>query len=615
MQKFISFLIALSLQQAVVAQTNFSVLVQPYSIPNLPGLHSFAAAQYDGKWIIIGGRKDGLHLRQPFNSFPSADNNTNIYVVDPINKAVWSTSVNSLSTSIAEQLQSTNMNFCFDSTKFYIAGGYGFSATNNNHITYPSLVVIDMQGLVNAVINNQPIANYFKQITNNFFAITGAQMAKQGDMFLMVGGHRFDGRYNPNNGGSFTQSYTNQIRKFKIVDNGTNISISIQNSITDANELHRRDYNMVPQVFPNGKLGYTAFSGVFQVAANLPYLNSVDIDTIGYNPNSTFSQQLNHYHSGKLGVYDAVTNQMHSLFFGGMAQYFYDAGGNLIQDNNVPFVTTIGKVTRYANGIMLETKMGDLPGFIGSGAELFVNLSLPHYTNEVIQLNNISQDTILAGYLVGGIESSAANIFTINTGTQSNASSAVYTIKLIKLNALSVTLDQFSGIKQKNEIRLRWTTAKEINHKFFEIEKSNDGQTFSTIGTVSGKGNSDIYQLYSFVDFLPFKGENYYRLKMISETGSYTYSSIILVNFDEASNSFLLFPNPADERLIVEFSEYINSTVIIKVTDLLGKTIIIDTKKIRGKQLAINIQQLIKGDYILQIEMNTKQYVKRFMKK
>jgi hypothetical protein len=597
------------------AQTNFSVLVQPYAIPQLPGLHSYAAAQYNGKWIIVGGRTDGLHLRQPFNSFPSSSNNTNIYVVDPATKNVWSTSVNTLSATLKEQLQSTNMNFCYDNTKFYIAGGYGFSATNNNHITYASLIVIEMQGLVNAVINNTAINTHFRQLNNNLFAITGGQMAKLGDMFIMVGGHKFDGRYNPNSGGSFTQSYINQIRKFKLIDDGINISIGYQNSITDAAELHRRDYNMVPQVFPNGKLGYTVFSGVFQVAANLPYLNSVDIDTIGYTPNSTFTQQLNHYHSGKLGIYDATANQMHSIFFGGMAQYYFDAGGNLIQDDNVPFVSTIGRVTRKANGDMVETKMGDLNGFIGSGAEMFVNHSLPHYANEVIQLNNIAQDTILAGYLVGGIESSAANIFNINTGTQSNASNAVYKVLLVKSTTLPVILVSFNGKKQKNEIVLNWKTSTETNHRLFEVEKSIDGQSFTTISSIQGSGNSIQNHSYTVTDFSPYKGINYYRLKMVSESGSYSYSTIILITFNESNNGFLLYPNPVDEKLMVEFTENINGVANLKIIDFFGKIITEESIKIRGKQLALNVHQLNKGTYVLQIEIETKKYTSRFLKK
>ena len=61
---------------------NFSVELEPVVISDLPGLHSYALAQHEGKWLIIGGRKDGMHARQPFTSFPTAQNNIDIYVID-----------------------------------------------------------------------------------------------------------------------------------------------------------------------------------------------------------------------------------------------------------------------------------------------------------------------------------------------------------------------------------------------------------------------------------------------------------------------------------------------------------------------------------------------------
>jgi hypothetical protein len=47
---------------------------------------------------------------------------------------------------------------------------------------------------------------------------------------------------------------------------------------------------------------------------------------------------------------------MHTVFFGGIAQY-YDSLGILVQDNNVPFVKTIARVTRDASGTMAEYKL------------------------------------------------------------------------------------------------------------------------------------------------------------------------------------------------------------------------------------------------------------------
>lgn len=53
---------------AQTTQFPFEIKLIPTSLLDLPGLHSFASAELNGKWIIIGGRKDGLHARQPFNA-------------------------------------------------------------------------------------------------------------------------------------------------------------------------------------------------------------------------------------------------------------------------------------------------------------------------------------------------------------------------------------------------------------------------------------------------------------------------------------------------------------------------------------------------------------------
>lgn len=42
---------------------NYRVELEPITIPGLVGVHSFAYAQNDGKWLIIGGRLDGVHAR------------------------------------------------------------------------------------------------------------------------------------------------------------------------------------------------------------------------------------------------------------------------------------------------------------------------------------------------------------------------------------------------------------------------------------------------------------------------------------------------------------------------------------------------------------------------
>jgi hypothetical protein len=149
---------------------------------------------------------------------------------------------------------------------------------------------------------------------------------------------------------TYVQTYTNEVRKYKINNAGSSPSILNYSTITDAIHLHRRDYNLLPQIFPSNRtFGYTISSGVFQPTVDLPYLYPVDIFENSINPINNFNQYLSNYHSAKTFLYDSINNQMHNIFFGGMSQYYYQ-NGTLLQDNLVPFVKTISRLSRYEDG-------------------------------------------------------------------------------------------------------------------------------------------------------------------------------------------------------------------------------------------------------------------------
>jgi hypothetical protein len=444
MKKQLLILIVLLSCIITTAQNTFPYNVQltPITIANLPGLHSYAFAQHNGKWLIIGGRKDGIHARQPFNAFPNTQNNTDIYVVDVATQQFWSASVNNLVTGLKEQLQSTNMNFHQDGNTLYIIGGYAFSATANDHITFDKLTAVDVPNLIDAITSGTAINSYFKQMTNPVFQNSGGQLGKIGNDFYLVGGQIFTGRYNPMNNPTFVQTYLSKIQKFTIDNSGAQLSFSNYSEVTDAVHLHRRDYNLVPQVFPDGQEGYTISSGVFQINADLPFLYPVDITSSGYYPQTQFNQYLSNYHSGKVGIYDQTNNRMHNLFFGGISQYYYN-GTTLVQDNNVPFVKTISRTTRLADGTLSEHNFPvEMPNLKGAGAEFIPNTNLSHYTNEVIKLNDITATEFVIGHLYGGIQSPTINAFTNNQTTTTAADPTIYEVKLIYNPSLSVpTMD------------------------------------------------------------------------------------------------------------------------------------------------------------------------------
>lgn len=103
-------------------------------------------------------------------------------------------------------------------------------------------------------------------------------------------------------------------------------------------------------------------------------------------------------------------------------------------------------------------------------------------------------------------------------------------VNLIDISLLPITLINFFGTLQtddlNNSVLLQWTTENEINNCCFNIEKSENGNLFSTIGEVN---NSETHN-YAFIDEKLFIGYNYYRLKQIDNNGTFTYSNMITIN-------------------------------------------------------------------------------------
>lgn len=427
------FIGSLSWQQAISQAAPFEISLEALDIPELPGVQSYAHGQVGDYWVIIGGRLDGLHRRQPPVTFDVPGHNTQIIVVDPVAGQRWMSSLSVLPPELREPLSATNMEYQQVGDVLYLVGGYGYSPTEEDHTTYPSLTAVDLPPLIEAIRNGQPIGPYFRQVRDARFAVTGGYLNAIGDTMYLVGGQRFEGRYNPmgpDHGPGFEQEYTNAIRRFLIGDNGAELQVTHLPEILDTLLLHRRDYNVVPQIMPDGRPGMTAFSGVFQYAADVPWLNAVNITADGYAEQLGFSQYFNHYHCANIPLYSAEKQEMHSVFFGGIAQY-YEENGVLVQDDEVPFVCTIARVTRDASGQMAEYKLPvEMPALLGAGSEFIPMPGLPRHANGVVDLDALGQDSTLLGYIYGGIESSAPNIFFINDGTQSAASTRVYKVWL-----------------------------------------------------------------------------------------------------------------------------------------------------------------------------------------
>lgn len=463
--------------QAIAQATTFPFEIQlkADSIIGFNGLHSFAFGQLNDRVVLIGGRQDGIHARQPFNAFASSQNNTSLQLLDLTTNQFWSAPINSLSSDLQEQLQSTNMNFFQDGNELIIAGGYAFSNAANDHITFPNLTRIDLNGLMHAIIDDQPISPYFEQITDQRFAVTGGNLTKIGGQYYLVGGHRFDGRYNPMNNPTFVQSYVDGLKIFELSSVGQSLEVLNYQLITDQVNLHRRDYNLLPHIYPNGEIGALISSGVFQINADLPFLYPVEVKSSGHEPVVGFSQYLSNYHSSKFSAYDSMSGSMHHIFLGGLSEYYYQ-NGTLINDENVPFVSTISRLSQGPDGSYQEYVMqGQMPGLLGSSAEFIHNQQIAHYAHDIIDIATFNSDSILIGHIIGGLKSTQLNPFINNNTNSTSANAVIYEVWLKPSNTGQIRVE---APLNATKVQLFPNPARDILNLDFDLDQKMNVECF-----------------------------------------------------------------------------------------------------------------------------------------
>lgn len=401
------FLILASFKYAD-AENPYSIHLEQVTIPGAPKIHSFSFADYEGKWLFVGGRTNGMHGFDAPTAFPKQYANSKIYVVDPSTNNIYSRNIfTDLDYTAADPLRSTNMQYYFDGQKLFMIGGFGYDSTSNSFITFPTLTIIDVSPLIQAIINGSSTAPYIRQYNDERFRVCGGELGMISDFFYLVGGHNFSGSYTQfvNN-----QVYSNQVKKFKISDTKTDISITDYSSLTDTIQFHRRDMNLAPAIKPDGISKYLILYGGVFTHSDLPFLNPVNIDNSGATVDFGFEQKMSQYTCAYLSAFNSTNGSMYTTFFGGTSLYYFnEPTGIQIRDSLVPFINDITTLKKSSSGISEELISPTImPGLLGTNAKFILNPLIPHFDNGVIKLNEISGSTF-AGYIFGGIKAFLPN--------------------------------------------------------------------------------------------------------------------------------------------------------------------------------------------------------------
>lgn len=185
--------------------------------------------------------------------------------------------------------------------------------------------------------------------------------------------------------------------------------------------------------------------------------------------------------------------------------------------------------------------------------------------------------------------------------------------------ALPLRLLQFSGRKNGNSNVLSWTTTAEKDISSFDIQRSFNGSSFTTIGSVTATGNGTGEKTYSYTDDVSNLSQPtyYYRLQISELNGQPSLSKIVSVQDDISRFAVKVLQNPFAQQLQLDVSSPLLQDGVITLTDMNGRRLSQRKLAIQAGHSIIDIpgvQPLLKGTYVVTLVTATEKVVSKVMK-
>ena len=223
-----------------------------------------------------------------------------------------------------------------------------------------------------------------------------------------------------------------------------------------------------------------------------------------------------------------------------------------------------------------------------------------------------------SGNYVFGVIDGAGNFFDPGSNAQLYGSGLAlsndtYSVPLIP-GTVGVKFITFNASSNGKVSSLKWVVTGESNStSHYVIERSTNGNNFSSIGQMTSLKNANNIVNYSFED-KDFANQNiaYYRIKQVDNDGLYTFSNVEVLK-NSNYHSIAISPNPASNTTNIIYALGQAKDVVISLMDVQGKRLMtFNTIGHSGmNKFPIQVTNLAKGIYSVLVETNSsKQTIK-----
>ena len=187
-----------------------------------------------------------------------------------------------------------------------------------------------------------------------------------------------------------------------------------------------------------------------------------------------------------------------------------------------------------------------------SGGTAQVTLNWDH---SKVAMDNILIADILSSLYTGGNwtstgGSASGNVTT--TGTITSNSTGTFGPFTLGYKSFPVPLKllSFTAVRRSGTSYLTWVTENEYNVDHFDVQRSNDGNIFASIGNTAAR-NSGSKETYNFEDHSALQGIGYYRIRSVDVDGKFSYSRIAAVSENDLLAGSFKILNPVSSGITV----------------------------------------------------------------
>jgi hypothetical protein len=295
------------------------------------------------------------------------------------------------------------------------------------------------------------------------------------------------------------------------------------------------------------------------------------------------------YNTQKLQAPYAIGQQ---AFSGTLGVFGYSSGTfklmgaeiNASKDNNYSicsgnlYYTDYLRVYRPVNPVFASLGLGIYCTCIGGTFNSCGNGSCIGSNDQKLQSVDNSID--LTGYAIGDytLELYYSAIGHIANGACDqqrfdNATGSNYKADFSITAPLALNLSALNAIVGDNDVKIVWSIQNDVDITNYEVQKSENGLTFSTINSV-GSNQRNTPSNYFVDDVNPVIGSNYYRIKVNFINGTVSLSKVFRSYFGNVGNTLFIYPNPSGAELAVRFADVTKGSYQLSVLNNLGQRII-----------------------------------------